>query len=159
MDFYEAQAYEAKRRQIAKSGSKQAKTTGALAPFTAQLREHDNMTAAYKKEYETGRQYAKDHYSATPFKNLSKGQELRVWNELDDKLAAAAEKNSMLTELGEYISFKTNTTWIQGPIKVIGGRGEKDRGAFNKSVKDYFLDWTANKDLIRGTCAARTQGR
>jgi hypothetical protein len=157
MNWLGAQVYEAKRKLIAMTGPGTVKTTGALAPFTAQLLQHDKMTAAYKQEYDVGRQYAKDHYRPKPFENLRNAEQLRVANELDEQLEVAKGKDPVLRELGEYISFKTGTAWIQGPIKVVGGKTEKDRGAFVKTVKDYILDWTANKDLIRGTCAARTQ--
>lgn len=58
--------------------------------------------------------------------------------------------NQMLKELGEYLSFASGGTWIQGPIKVVAG-------ALAKTVKDYKLNFAKNKDLARGTLAAQDE--
>jgi hypothetical protein len=68
------------------------------------------------------------------------------------KLQAENFVNLMLTELGEYLSYKSKTSWIQGPVKLVAG-------ALAKTVNDYKLIWTNNKDLVRGTLAAKERLR
>jgi hypothetical protein len=153
MNRSEARAFEAKRRQIAKAGSQPSKPKGPLAPFTANLQPEHRVMQAWRKEAAAAREYVHSgHYHKKPLESLTKAEEFRVMNELDDKLLIAKDKDSELQELGEYVAFMTGTKWIPGPLKEIGGRTQ-DRGAFQKTVKDYFLDWSANKDLIRGTVA------
>ena len=173
MDAEGARVYEETRKWIAKMAGGPAKTTGALAPFTAHLLEHAKMTAAYSQHYEEGRAFAKKYYiQENARRNYNKDVEKkpggrlkpvpvddligsRVRRKLEHFLKIAESKDAELNELGEYIAFKTNTTWIQGPVKLI--EDDDGRGAYGKTIKDNLLDWTKNKDLIRGTCAAKTE--
>jgi hypothetical protein len=158
MNDREARAYLERRRQIAKDGAQQPKPKpkGPLAPFTANLQRDQQTVAAFRKEVQKARNYVLDgRYRADLAQNVTASEQYVVTRQLEKQLKVAESRQSDLQEIGEYVAWATGTTWIPGPMKLLGGPGA-DRGAYAKTVRDYALDWSANKDLIRGTIAAKT---
>jgi len=169
MNWFESREYEKKRRQIGKFGLAPAKTTGALAPFTAQILEHGRMQELYRKDMDVARGYASEQaaiegYDTATFKQMFKKSpnklpdnvKVTLLKTLDERIGVAHRFDKDLDELGQYIAHKTNAKWIHAKVKKLGGPTD-DRGAYQKTVKDYIGDWSQNKDLMRGTVACQSQ--
>jgi hypothetical protein len=155
MNMTEAREFEANRRRIAKAG---------LSIFARKAQKEKNVKEAFDREVAIaggyaaaqGKVYGKDTLKNKPQSIAPAVKETVLWN-VEAGRHVARQYDGDLRELGEYIACMTGTTWIHGPIKLTGWIGPEDRGAYNKTVKDNLLDWSKNKDLMRGTVACKTQ--